>query len=748
MLCGNGTLGAIVMGQPLDERAIFSHEKLFLPLEVKLPPVDTGSHLQEIRNMLQQGEFKRVAEFVVELSKAQGYEGPYWTDPFFPACELELRVEQAGEVQEYVHALDFATGLATVEWRDNRGAMRRQAFVSRADGIAVLQLSAVTGAKISCSLALQQVLPETTSDYWDGPEKYRTCLATPEMHVEDNWLYFRGQFQKAEGGYECAVRVIATGGAQRVEQAHLHVQDADGILVLVQIVPLEPGARPRLDKIKMELAHIPADFDLLLARHATLHAALYDRSAIRLGSDPENDVDVAASWQASRQGHPAPAYFQRLFDAGRYVILSSSGAWPPNLQGVWTGIYGVPWSSDYTLNGNVQTAIAGLLAGNLPECMDSYLRYMEHLREDARWNAQAMFNCRGILLPSRTSSHGLNNHFRVEYPMTLWTAGAGWAAHFFYDYWLHTCDNEFFLQRALPFMKEAALFYEDFMVEDESGCWCFTPSYSPENTPGNSDSAASTNATMDIAIAKELFGNLIEGCRTLGVEEENVVRWVAILAKMPPYLVNQGGAAKEWCDPRLEDQYDHRHASHLYPLMYGIARELADEPELLGAFAEAYRLRVAERKKEADIMAFGSIQLAQAAVHLRDIETVWHILQELASGYYYSNLATAHDRGPKIFNADLSGGMPGLIIECLIQSQQLQDEHHRITGYRIDILPALPPAWESGELKGALTRGGFEVDLAWEACQLKSLEIKNTHGKQCVVHYQGQAKTPEPGKRD
>jgi hypothetical protein len=47
LLCGNGNLSAIVMGDPLDETIIFSHGRLFLPWEKPLPPVNTAAHLGE-----------------------------------------------------------------------------------------------------------------------------------------------------------------------------------------------------------------------------------------------------------------------------------------------------------------------------------------------------------------------------------------------------------------------------------------------------------------------------------------------------------------------------------------------------------------------------------------------------------------------------------------------------------------------------------------------------------------------------
>ncbi len=99
----------------------------------------------------------------------------------------------------------------------------------------------------------------------------------------------------------------------------------------------------------------------------------------------------------------------------------------------------------------------------------------------------------------------------------------------------------FFRNRALPLLKEVALFYEDFLTEeDDQGYAMFIPSYSPENTPvisselqeqGWQESQAAINATMDIACAKEVLMNLLTTCSELGIEQENIPRWEALLKK-------------------------------------------------------------------------------------------------------------------------------------------------------------------------------------------------------------------------
>ena len=65
-----------------------------------------------------------------------------------------------------------------------------------------------------------------------------------------------------------------------------------------------------------------------------------------------------------------------------------------------------------------------------------------------------------------------------------------------------------------------------------------------------------------------------------------------MLGKMPAYQINEDGALKEWCTPRHEDFYDHRHSSHLYPLYYGVAEEFKNQPELMEAAKKAYEMRM------------------------------------------------------------------------------------------------------------------------------------------------------------
>jgi hypothetical protein len=103
-------------------------------------------------------------------------------------------------------------------------------------------------------------------------------------------------------------------------------------------------------------------------------------------------------------------------------------------------------------------------------------------------------------------------------------------------------------------------------------------------------------------------------------------------------------------------------------------------------------------------MSFGLVQLGQAATSLGDAQLAYQSLVPLINDYWYPSLASTHNY-KALFNMDISGGMPAVIIKMLVASNP---------GI-IQLLPALPDAWPSGSIEGVLCRGQVEIrSLSWE----------------------------------
>ena len=725
LITANGTLAVNALSRPLDERIIFNHERLFMPMGAPVVPPDQSAHLPEIRKLIEDGQYKKAAQLQFKLSGQQSFMYP---DFFVPAFDLTIQSKSQGEVSDYARSVDFQTGEAVVHWADDRGVFERRMFVSRKDGVAVIQLTGPKPGAITCQLKLA---PREPSDEFNNDsdiakksdEMFKEHLGDLKSGAGADSLTFSARFLKSYPrsikALEGRARVVTTGGSTEAsDDGTLTIKGASSALLFVDIRLLKDAGKSEQDALKAKLAAVSTDYDVLLKSHAALHGALFNRMKLDLGGGADHQKPTEQLMEENTFDHINRAWLEKQFDAGRYNIICATGELPPNLQGVWGGTYVPGWASDYTHNGNVPSAIASNLMGNMPELMLPYVSYIESLVPDMELNAKHFFGCRGVVLPSRTSTHGYNNALAPNFAGGMWVTGAPWAAHYFYDYYLYTGDEKFLGERALPFMEKVALFFEDFVHEGPDGKFILSPATSPENTPGNTNSQATFNATMDIAAAKELLRNTIAASRKLGRNADKIAQWEKMLAKMPAYEVEDNGIIKEWLTPKLDNNDAHRHSSQLYPLYDGLPDEIGNSPQLRSAFGKSVddKLERYWKDNQKGFMSFGIVQLGQVSASLGHGEVVQHCLQHLVNGFWLNNLASTHNRRA-LFNMDISGGQPSVIIKALADS---------FPG-KVRLLPALPKAWSKGTIEGVLCRGAIELNrLHWDAGKV---EVEMTSDK-------------------
>ena len=64
----------------------------------------------------------------------------------------------------------------------------------------------------------------------------------------------------------------------------------------------------------------------------------------------------------------------------------------------------------------------------------------------------------------------------------------------------------------------------------------------------------------------------------------------------------------------------------------------------------------------------------------------------------------------------------------------------------IELLPALPAAWQQGHIYGIVARGGFEVDIDWENGKQKQVKILSKLGNPCQIRYSDKVVTLQTQK--
>ena len=699
LLTGNGTMGAMVTGQPYEETIILSHAALYLPQKRSGKVYEQKSQLAAIKKMLLAGKYAEAGTLTATMRKEQGFNDI--RDPFIPAFDLKIE-QNPKNVIKYQRSVNFETGEAIVDWQDDEGTYQRKVFASRTDSVVVVSIKGTK--KINCAINFAQ--RPVAYDQWafvkDGIKEMKAG-------AEEDYLSFSSEFNhkypKGLTGYAGLGKLVQKGGSHQLQNGRLLIKDADEITLLIKIKPAYANISDLLPGLKSDLTVASGkNYKALIQSHTAVHGALFSKVKLDLeGSAEERNLSSEALIQLGNHQN-SKALVERTFDAGRYNILSATGSLPPNLQGLWSGTWTAPWSSGFTVDGNLPTAISILMPGNMPELMKGYFDYHEKQMGDYRQEAKQLYGTRGIHIPVQITTRGVETDFGATWCLTYWTGGAGWTANFFNDYYLYTGDRKFLQEHAYPFMKEAALFYEDFLKTGADGKLLFNPSYSPENNPKGIEAQATINATMDVMIAKQLLNNCIAAAKTLHTDTEKVKLWQNMLSKMPAYEINKEGALREWIWPGLEDNYSHRHASQLYDLYDGVSPDFQQDPALVKAAGVLLDNKMDFRKAEGGgEMAFGLVQLGAAAAHLGDAGKAGQLLNWLAATYWSKGMGSYHNV-KSMFNTDISGGLPYLVTQMLCYAER--DEIH--------VLPALPESWSKGRIEGLLLRGQVTVDqLEW-----------------------------------
>lgn len=644
LVSGNGTMGLMVAGNPYNEEMVINHTNLFLPLNPPSTPPSQGNHLDEIRKMMLNGEYKAASDRLVDISHADGFGKKRQSDLYIPAFQINLCSDSL-KTTSYRRSVDFLSGEAKVEWANSKGQFIRSSFVSRPSNVIVSEIRAIKG-KLNFTIDINTVNrfdPKRKAKFGLddklGISEVDKALEPDHITIKVTYQkFFRGSIKGCEG----EILINHIGGKILVRDGKLVVKDAKVVMLKIMAEPVnDMSINPstlfsyRFDQVRDQ------DYESLLAPHRAQMAELMNRVSLNLNA--EDSQRELSSEELLKLGGSNPALIEHLFDAARYNIISATGTNPPNLQGIWGATMTPPWAGDYTTNGNLPTAVSHYLAASTPELMLPLFNKLESQIDYYRTNARVLFNCRGIHIPSHIQLHGYDNQFDATWPMTFWTAGAAWYSLFFYDYYLYnTKDEKFLTEHALPFMKESMDFYEDFLERDSVGTLIFNPSYSPENHPRNNKSQACINATMDIALCKALLRDLISVAESHNIYKEKIGLWKDMLNRLPRYEVNKEGELREWSWKDLEDNHQHRHASHLIGLYYRKDPEIMQNDTLRAGALKAIKQRLTYRKSQSGVMAFGLSQLCFPACLLGQSDLAGEMLTMAGDTYFNNNMMTTH----------------------------------------------------------------------------------------------------------
>ena len=762
---GNGRLGMMFSGNLPVERLMMNEITLWGNASRGLDKikqsgtrVGAGEHLEKVRALYRSDD---PSKFGTGPKSMEAISTEYLSTKlnvgnYARFTDIEIHTgHELKDTSNYKRELNIKNGLGTVSYDLNGSSYKREYFCSHPHDLSAVNFTSSTEPM---NLTI----------------KAKTTNKVNKLEFVDNEIRLYGAVKMERDDVEFLQVIRIDPGNGKIvanKDESVTIQDSRDVKFYItaytDYLPVYPSFKGKNYTAEAEktMSSISQGYQTIKAAHIKDIESITERFSLNL----DYDTSGLTTDQLVKRG-PSVELENLYFNYSRYLQLgcSRSAPVPSNLQGLWNGDDRPAWNCDYHTDINVQMNYWMLDPTNLADSYRPFIEWMKVIAKSGQHTAKETF---GI---NKGWSMGLNGNvygFTAQNEHGRRNQQAGhWLCQNLFDHYTYSLDKEY-LKEIYPILKGSAEFFAEFLAPWKDGTLLVYPTWSPENhyTPDPADLKGQSvkrkglnkqtyGASYDQQLLVNLFTDCIEASIVLGVDPEFRETMKKLIPKLTPQKIGKYGQIQEWPNDLDNPKNKHRHISHIIALHPGRDFSPLTTPELNDAV-------LVTMKHRGDLSTGWSTGWKTCFwARLHNGEKAHQLYEFLTSERAYPNLLDFHP--PFQIDGNFAGAAG--VCEMLLQShlrstnpeasdikkaafvayEEDPENPKNYVGvvppdnigdapYIIHLLPALPPVWKKGSVKGLRARGGVEVDIEWENGKLTQSTITPKRDTTIRIYYNG-----------